>query len=425
MVVTTLHPASAAKYTEGAPLSDTRPSELEPAQCAPRTLIVSWHWPPTNRASAGGLGHLFGTAPPGVFRVLTRSFPEDLIADRRIPTDDLNERVPPTFVPWPGDDQTQPTLRSWPALLRTLARFARRADQIHRAWPVERVLAVYPHRFSLLAGWRIARRLGVPLVLYMRDLCAESLTFRNPIRRRFWKAVDAACLRDAWMVIVPTAEFAAHYRDRGITRCWVLPHSLPESYASTEAPPHHDTLHLIYSGALYDAHTDAARCFISATRSLDDVRVTYLTDPKACNGLLDGLAAKWVPHRELMNTLQQADAFVVFLSAQTPFPEEIQGCFPSKLIDYLSVGRPILAIVPPGCFVDRLITETGCGVVVRDHDPASVRAGIVRLRDPHRRAEMHRQAARLVGQLRSELWMARVLERLRVGPRAAASMEQD
>jgi hypothetical protein len=301
-------------------------------------------------------------------------------------------------------------------LIRTLFRFLKQSDRIDQAWGVERVLAVYPHRLSMLIGWRIARRLHVPLVLFMRDLCAESLTFRNPVRRRFWTAVDRTCLSDAWMILVPTAEFADHYKTRGIDRCWVLPHSVPVNVTPTKPAASGDTLHLIYSGALYDAHADAARAFVSATKRLDCVRITYLTQPNVYNGMLEGLGARWLPHREAMDALHQADAFVLFLGKNTPFPAEIQGCFPSKLIDYLSIGRPILAIVPPGCFVDRFLSQTGCGIVVRQHDEQSIRAGIKQLADAGRRERMAKAAARVIQGLRSEQWMSRLLARLRAGP---------
>ena len=92
------------------------------------------------------------------------------------------------------------------------------------------------------------------------------------------------------------------------------------------------------------------------------------------------------------------------------------GCFPSKLIDYLSVGRPILAIVPAGSFVDRLVATSGCGVVVRQHDKDSIRQAVAQMRDPGMRAAMIDAGQRLLRELDSRIWMPRLLERLRLGP---------
>ncbi|MEE9294275.1 MAG: glycosyltransferase [Phycisphaerae bacterium] len=452
-----------------------------------RTLIVSWHWPPTNRASAGVLGALFSSAPPGVFRVVTRSFPKQRVVDRREAGDDFETRVPPTFVPWPIDDQAQPRPRDFLTVLRTVSRMIRVACAVGRDFNARRVLAVYPHRLSLLAGWLTARRLRLPLVLYMHDLLAEAVTFKNPLRRAWWKLIDRFCLKRAWMVVVPTQEFADHYRRRGITRCWILPHTTPagprptdsgcpmsfghgghddiRSYRPGDAarrrsspppPPKEvghpskeaghpskevghpskeaghpttdrsgapadrsskqDVLHIMYAGAIYEPHADAAQAFIAATESLDSVRVTFLTDPAACRGRLESVGARWLPHQDAMKELARADVFVVLLGSKTPCPDEVHGCFPSKLIDYLTAAKPVLAIVPQGCFVDRLVSRTACGVVVRGTGVSDIRAAIEQLRDRNRRREMSRAAARLAAQLRSETWMNRLMVRLREGP---------
>ncbi len=390
----------------------------------PRTLIISWHWPPTNRASAGVLGALFGSAPPGVFRVVTRSFPDYAIEDHREACGDLACRVPATYVPWRGDDQSQPAPVAFPALLITVMSMIRSACRLGDTWKAERVLAVFPHRWSLLAGALIAWRLKLPLALYMHDLCAEALAFRNPVRRWFWQFIDRVCLRRASLVLVPTEEFAAHYRRRGLRRCVVLAHCVSRRARASAPPPGDGRLRLLYSGALYEPHASAAEAFIAATRSCNDVRVTYLTDPNACGGLLGRVGARWLPHAEAIAELPRADVFVVLLGIDAPCSEEVQGCFPSKLIDYLSIGRPILAIVPAGCFVDRIVSSNGCGIVVPRHDTTSIRAAIDGLRDPGRRSEMACAARALAQQFRSEDWMERLMGSLASGAAVRSSWFQ-
>lgn len=387
----------------------------------PRTLIISWHWPPTGRASASVLGALFRFAPPGIFRVITRSFDKPGASQGQQAHDDLNARIPPVNVRWPYDDQGQPGLRAWPTLVGTVWAMVRHGGRVDREWDVQRVLAVYPHRFSMLIGWWIARKLNVPLVLYMHDLCAEALAFGNPLRRWFWRNVDRRCLREAWLVLVPTQEFAAHYERRGINRCWVLPHCAAHDVQQAEPPKLSRVLRLLYSGRVYEPHADAMRAFVSATRGLSGVSVTYLTDPTDCGGLMDEVGGRWLPREQAMAVLPSADVFVLLLGSNTPWPEEVMGCFPSKILDYLCVGRPILALAPKGSFVDRLVSQSGCGMVVHDHSPASIRSVIEGFRDPHRRSEMAAAGRRLAGQLRGDVWMERLTERLHLGPAARSS----
>ena len=128
-----------------------------------------------------------------------------------------------------------------------------------------------------------------------------------------------------------------------------------------------------------------------------------------------------MPREQAMSVLPSADVFLVLLGLNTPWPEEVMGCFPSKLVEYLCVGRPILALSPKGSFVDRLVSQSGCGVVVHDRDPAAIRSAIEGLRDADRRAEMAAAGRRLAGQLGGDLWMERLTECLRLGPATGPS----
>ncbi len=291
-----------------------------------------------------------------------------------------------------------------------------RAHDVHRQWPIERVLAVYPHRLSMLAGWRIAGRLDVPLVLYMHDLCAEGLAVRGRLRQRFWRNVDRAALSEACLIVVPTDQFAQHYRRRGVNNVWVLPHCGPARQPASSPPCRDSVLRLLYSGNVYEPHADAMKAFIAAAEGCHDFKVTYLTHPGALDGAMGRLGARWLSYDQTAAILPTADVFVVVLGRDTPWPEEVMGCFPSKIIDYLSVGRPILAIVPPGCFVDHLVATTGCGAVVRQHDKASIRQAIMQLRDPGIRTAMTEAGRRLLRELDTRIWMPRLLERLRLQP---------
>lgn len=378
-----------------------------------RTLIVSWHWPPANRASAGVLGALFSSAPCGAFRVITRALDDCDDVRCRLAASDLDQRVPPTRVLAAPDNKSRWGLANHWNALKTIRDMVRAGRAVGRDWQASQVLAVYPHRCGMLAGWWVARRLGVPLVLYMHDLCAEALTIRNPLRRWFWSLFDRLCLKSAALVIVPTNEFAVHYQRRRVARTWVLPHCTARPTQPPEPRVPRDDLHLLYSGLVYEPHESAARAFIEATRALPDVTVTLHSNPEGCGGLLGESGARWLPFGEATAALADADVLVILLGIDAPCPEEVMGCFPSKLIDYLTVAKPILAVVPEGCFVDRFITRNGCGVVARTHDSHSIRESISRLRDPVVRSRMARAATRVARDFGSTRWMPRLIRQLR------------
>jgi glycosyltransferase involved in cell wall biosynthesis len=53
-----------------------------------------------------------------------------------------------------------------------------------------------------------------------------------------------------------------------------------------------------------------------------------------------------------------------------------KGVLSGKVFEYVAVGRPILAVVPPDGAAAELIRETGAGVVAPPADVAAIRAGL-------------------------------------------------
>ncbi len=438
-------------------LRSVPPWNIEPSP--PRTLIVSWHWPPANRASANVLSKLFQHAPPDRFRVLTRRMNESGGDGSTTPTLQTDRLT------WPLPDDKPVRFRTWFAEVRTLANALRAAWRIHRDWNVQCVLSVYPTRYGLLSGWLASKTLGVPHVAYMHDLLRETLITSSRLKRAFWSVLDTWILRGSRHVLVPTQEHADHYAARGIRNSWVLPHTAaafcgdtdiesedtsrglqpgrmpgqsgdregtvamgsakPASlrarlcHAPAAAWPNDGagTLHLVYSGAIYEPHTDAVEALIRAARSRPDVSLRFLSRPQP---LLEGQDVQWLPPSQMREALCCGDVCVVALGWKTPYPDEIRVCFPSKILDYLQAGKPILALVPRGCFVDRLVRETGCGLCANSPDPLDIQHAIRMLMDVERRQEYARNAALALARFEPRLWMQR-LEALLAGRDPSAS----
>ena len=56
-----------------------------------------------------------------------------------------------------------------------------------------------------------------------------------------------------------------------------------------------------------------------------------------------------------------------------------KGVLSGKVFEYIAVGRPILAVVPPDGAAAELIRETGAGIVAPPDDPAAIRASLEEL----------------------------------------------
>jgi colanic acid biosynthesis glycosyl transferase WcaI len=96
-----------------------------------------------------------------------------------------------------------------------------------------------------------------------------------------------------------------------------------------------------------------------------------------------------------------------------------ESAFPSKIVSYLSAGRPVIASVNPDCEIAQTIRESGAGKIVAPEDGAALLAAIQEFRGEDLLA--YRQNARAYA---SRRWSsARVLGHLERSLVSAAASE--
>jgi glycosyltransferase involved in cell wall biosynthesis len=113
-----------------------------------------------------------------------------------------------------------------------------------------------------------------------------------------------------------------------------------------------------------------------------------------------------VPMEEIPPLLAASDALLVPLSGHPTFKSFV----PSKMIDYMATGRPV--IVSAAGEASRLLERAGAGVAVPPEDPQSLAAAIGALAsDPRGAAEMGKRG-RLFAHSRTRRAQAERLEQL-------------
>ena len=88
-----------------------------------------------------------------------------------------------------------------------------------------------------------------------------------------------------------------------------------------------------------------------------------------------------VSRPELLRGLGQADILLLPHGFSGSLSQvEYSTIFPTKTIEYLISGRPILAHTPPGAYLTRFLKQHDCALVVETPDPAALAVAIRRLR---------------------------------------------
>jgi glycosyltransferase involved in cell wall biosynthesis len=238
---------------------------------------------------------------------------------------------------------------------------------------------------SHLLGLDLANRLGLPFIAHFSDLWADSpFVERDPLSRRYAQAKQEAVFRRASRILVPFQalgrELTKNAGPQVQQKLGVInPCFEPGIYPEAGEPPSPERV-IRYLGTFYSLRSPAilvhSLAILAGRRPdlLNGVAFELIGDGGESVREAPGFAElppglvrfhPQVSYGRSLALMKGADALLNLEAAQTPQ-------FPSKLVDYIGSGRPILGIVPPG-LSERTIRELG-GWTAHPRDPEGVAA---------------------------------------------------
>ncbi len=274
-----------------------------------------------------------------------------------------------------------------PDTMRVLnAAAVRTAAEMHSARPFDAVLSWSTYHSVHLAALRLKQKLGLPWLAHMSDPWVDNPFVRyGGIVGRLNRVMERSVVSTADRVLMTTPETVelvmAKYPAAWRERCVVIPHGFDRSLYAGAAPGPLGGRPLVlrYLGNFYGIRTPeplfAALAALLAHRpgALDGVVVEIVgkLDP----GMAESAAARSLPaglirmvapvgYRRSLELMETADLLLIVDS-----PAPLSVFLPSKLVDYLGAGRPIVALTPPGA-AWRVTREAGYWTAAPD-DPAA------------------------------------------------------
>lgn len=264
----------------------------------------------------------------------------------------------------------------------------RAAVDLGRSEQVDVVLASGPPFSAMMVGVRVARTLGVPLVLDMRDGWQTNPVVKMPtavhalISRRQERATLTAA--DAVECTTPAIADEARAFGAGMTR--VIPNGYDPDDLPGHAPDPGAPLSIVYMGKVYFGHSDPTPVFhalaslASESGPAAHARLTILGSwPPTIEatardlGIADRVTFRpYLPHREALALVASHDVGLVVI-ADRPGAE---GSCPAKLYEYVGMGLPVLLVGPSYGFPPQVLAETGGGVRVDPDDIAGIASAI-------------------------------------------------
>ena len=260
-----------------------------------------------------------------------------------------------------------------------------RCLRLVRRHNVESILVVFPDERFLLAAYlcaRITRRKLFPYLhnTYLEQCHGWSKVFARWLQSRLFAYSDH--------VFVMSEGMSEFYRERYPNlRQTPLTHSFNGPIPTCAVPQSVGSpMKVAMCGNVNVSCDDAAARLGEAVASCPDTRLAIYSgtdrDHLRSIGLLrDGVECVTLPLEELLPRLGEAD--VVLLPhgfAGSWAPEEYRTIFPTKMIEYLLCGRPILAHSPPDCFLTRFLRKNDCALIVDRPDVGALHEALERLR---------------------------------------------
>jgi len=250
------------------------------------------------------------------------------------------------------------------------------------------LLAVYPSEYDLYAAYALRKITGKPLIIYMHDLFSE--VRKDAWLYSIWRSIERRIFTSASKIIVTNEKFRDYYLKRGIAKVMVLQSCTDLNGENQQATSQNISLtkprkklRIVFTGLVYKANEDAILCFLNAAEKVKDVEVVFATASK--KDYLKNVSVGYLPKKACYELQRNADVLFLPLSFNNSYPEEIECAFPTKALEYLVAGRPILAIVPGGTFSEEFVERNKIGIVVTELSEQRIMDAIERLRDKETR----------------------------------------
>lgn len=361
-----------------------------------RLLALSFYYPPVNNPRAVQVARLLRHAGLSTSLICAEyDQPSERMDHQRIsPSAEFLEncvRVPFAETPWQSlvsrlahrfdlhliDKQPDRFMNWKPAVLKAIKGFVHNGDHPD-------VLVTFGSPMSdHVIGLELKQRFGWPWLAHFSDPWVDN-TFKNfnwlsrsinlSLERKVVEAADRLIFTSSETVDLFMAKYPASLR----SKARVLPHAFESDSYQSRPVESNSKIVIRYIGDMYGRRTPEPllsalkTILVSQPRLLDDVFFEFVGSMHDLDlnqmGLADlpkGLVGfePTVGYSESLDLMTSAHGLLVI---DAPAAESV--FLPSKLIDYIGAGRPVLGITPPGT-ATRLIKDLGGWVC----DPAEAK----------------------------------------------------
>lgn len=231
-----------------------------------------------------------------------------------------------------------------------------------------------PHSLHLIA-LKLKKRLNIPWIADFRDPWTTIYFYKNlhltPLANYLQKRLELKVLNNANFNVVVSQAMAKEFYHKGIEKIKVIENGFDhEDYL--EQFPLDEKFSIVHVGTIPPKSISpnlwrAIKRFVNYNNEFSDkliIRFIGNVDSNVVNLLHENNLSDKVeffgykPHSEISHYQKEAQVLLVLI------PSESKEVLTGKIFEYLAAKRPILAVGPTGGDLDKLLGETGSGLLL-------------------------------------------------------------
>jgi glycosyltransferase involved in cell wall biosynthesis len=271
---------------------------------------------------------------------------------------------------------------------------------------IRKIYAHYPNGLFLYAAYKVAVKNKLPLVVYF-DILWEELSsgFELDLAKRYEKEIVSYS-----ETVVAITEFAATYMSEKHQRTVeFIPHTVDVGLINISSneivQPVSKLIH--FAGGIHEVmNEDSVLRITNAVEKMGENLVLEFYSPDLPTELTQkGYANKYVSKDELVAAQRRSSILLLPQSFNSSRPSMIRNNFPTKTMEYVCSGVPILVHSPKDSYLSYLAKKEGFGLVVDIADEDALIDAISRLQtEPDLRKKLVTNAYEFARKMDSRKW---------------------
>lgn len=272
----------------------------------------------------------------------------------------------------------------------------RRAIRLAKKTKATCIIGLYPTLSSLEVSLEVAERTKLPFYPYLHDTVKEGLSHSEFGERAAQVQFKAFAL--ATKIITMSEGMSNYYREEYKLNTYPLEHSYPEVLITE--PNYNRNEKGFWGGEVYNINEKSFERVQKALFECNTVfTVTSLSKLKIKN--MTNVQQTFFPSRnQYIEAVEKHGILVLAInwSDESDVHEaELSTIFPTKTIEYLASGSPILVHCPEHYFLAKFFRKHACGIVVSNRNPLELANSIKRIQDQGENIfQMQRNALKVI-----------------------------